>query len=51
MRIRRVLFLVLPLALALGACSDPTGPRLPDEDEGGTEDPDKRALIWELPAE
>lgn len=51
MRIRRVLFLVLPLALVLGACSDPTGPRLPDEDEGGDKDPDRSALIWALPAE
>lgn len=45
MRIRRLLFLVVPLALFLGACFDPTGPRIPDNDDGGDDPPDQNALV------
>jgi hypothetical protein len=44
MHIRRLL-LILPLALLLGACTDPTGPRIPDEPDGSGDPPDTSAYV------
>jgi hypothetical protein len=41
MRIRRLLLFILPLALLLGACVDPSGPRLPSDDDTDGDDDDQ----------
>ncbi|MFW5947433.1 MAG: hypothetical protein ACOCUW_02970 [Gemmatimonadota bacterium] len=48
MRIRRLLLFVLPLAFALAACVDSTGPRVPDDEEGGDDPPSETAFVTDL---
>lgn len=44
MKLRRLLF-ILPLALALAACLDATGPRLPDEPDTPDDEPPHTGLV------
>lgn len=39
MKINKLLFGVLTLAIGISACGDPTGPRLPDDDDGDEDPP------------
>jgi hypothetical protein len=48
MKLRRLLYIV-PLCLVLASCLDPTGPRLPDEDEDPDQNPDTQQLVVLLP--